>query len=358
MTVTAPKFYTNLELLRFFAAFAVMVSHFRHFEIDIDVAFSPFSYPFAAALAPLYMYGAYAVPFFWLLSGFVFFAQYEKALRTRTVSGARFAGLRFARLYPLHITTALLVFFVQPVYAAVSGSGKSFIYQDNALEDLFLHTLMVSHFDPRSPQSLNGPVWSVSLEILVYITFFLIMRFSPRPYLTSLVLALLVVPASMTSRNDILTVVSLFYIGGFIYLFASRVYPTWNRFRRQVSLAGAIALIAVQVVGVITQPHVTFPRMALLFITIVTVAALLPQVRGRAGRVFGHLGNTTYSSYLVHFPLQLVAVTVMAAFGVVPDATSPALLISYVVVVYAVSVVVYRYFEKPAMDKIRAKLPA
>ena len=56
-------------------------------------------------LAPFYDYGFYAVQLFWIISGFVFAAVYFD----RAVTGRAFAANRFARLYPLHLLTLLVV---------------------------------------------------------------------------------------------------------------------------------------------------------------------------------------------------------------------------------------------------------
>ena len=47
--------------------------------------------------------------------------------------------------------------------------------------------------------------------------------------------------------------------------------------------------------------------------------AALPQVTGRTARAMMWLGDMTYSSYLTHFPLQLVTVTAAALAGTALD---------------------------------------
>ena len=56
-------------------------------------------------LHPVYTHGEYAVPFFWVISGFIFSFVYQE----RAVSFRAFSARRFARLYPLHFATLLIV---------------------------------------------------------------------------------------------------------------------------------------------------------------------------------------------------------------------------------------------------------
>ena len=101
----------GLEALRFAAALAVLVWHYRHF---LYVGLAPSGYvkedqPFHAVLAPLYEYGYAGVELFWCISGFIFAWKYGETLRMGGMSLTRFMVLRFSRLYPLHLVTLLAV---------------------------------------------------------------------------------------------------------------------------------------------------------------------------------------------------------------------------------------------------------
>jgi peptidoglycan/LPS O-acetylase OafA/YrhL len=67
-------------------------------------------------------------------------------------------------------------------------------------------------------------------------------------------------------------------------------------------------------------------------------------------------GNMTYSSYLLHFPIQLIAVVVFAMLGApipVYDGTFFGLFIGTTLLA---SYLTYRYFEAPAQNLIRELL--
>jgi peptidoglycan/LPS O-acetylase OafA/YrhL len=66
-------------------------------------------------------------------------------------------------------------------------------------------------------------------------------------------------------------------------------------------------------------------------------------------------GNLTYSSYLLHFPLQLVLAIMVAASGFIPSLTSGWFLIAYLGTTLAIAALSYRWFELPAQRWIRRR---
>jgi len=80
-------------------------------------------------------------------------------------------------------------------------------------------------------------------------------------------------------------------------------------------------------------------------------------------RRLSFLGDLTYSSYLVHFPIQLILVQIvdMAGWGRTIF-LSPLTFVLYLLFIAMVSLVLYRGFERPAQNWLRrillAKRPA
>jgi peptidoglycan/LPS O-acetylase OafA/YrhL len=66
-------------------------------------------------------------------------------------------------------------------------------------------------------------------------------------------------------------------------------------------------------------------------------------------------GNLTYSSYLLHFPLQLAIAVAVAASGIVPPIASPWFLTAYLGVTLGAAALSYRWFELPAQSWIRLR---
>ena len=122
-------YYSLLDLCRFLAALAVLIYHFRHFYflgVTPPESFPAGHEPAFALLEVLYRHGNQAVPFFWVLSGFVFAHVYGG----HTVAMGIFWGRRFARLYPLHLLTLLAVVGLQAYHLSANGSYQLFGLND------------------------------------------------------------------------------------------------------------------------------------------------------------------------------------------------------------------------------------
>src|SRR5208337_591526 len=111
---------------------------------------------------------------FWTISGFILFIRYSEGISHYRVTFQSFAIRRLSRLYPLYITTFFLVLVLQSIY--LLGHEAPFIYQKNDCLNLGTQLFMASNWFDWQPYSFNGPIWSVSAEILIYLTFYVVIR--------------------------------------------------------------------------------------------------------------------------------------------------------------------------------------
>jgi peptidoglycan/LPS O-acetylase OafA/YrhL len=65
------------------------------------------------------------------------------------------------------------------------------------------------------------------------------------------------------------------------------------------------------------------------------------------------LGNTTYSSYLLHFPIQLSLIILATAAGWSLPKEQPAFLLAFLVGSVALGAICYEHFEVPMQARIR-----
>jgi Acyltransferase family len=177
----------GLEALRFFAAFAVLIWHYQHFSYvaDTPVDFVRNQLPFYGLFYPFYEAGVYGVWLFWCISGFIFFWKYRDAISGRTVGGWKFFVFRLSRLYPLHLVTLLMVALMQPIYFYLHGFF--FVYQNNDVQHFIPQLFMASDWGLLRSNSFNGPIWSISVEVLVYAVFFLTLRFATKSPLANVI---------------------------------------------------------------------------------------------------------------------------------------------------------------------------
>lgn len=167
-----PTYFVWVDALRGLAALSVVVFHYHHFYLR-DAAGRPDipetgTFPYAAILDAAYRHGGLAVEHFWVISGFVFAHVYLG----RPTTMRAFWVARFARLYPLHLVTLLAVAALQAVSMSATGAWQ--IYGSNDLRHFLLQVPMASNWSSLSRGlSFNGPIWSVSFELVAYAAFFL-----------------------------------------------------------------------------------------------------------------------------------------------------------------------------------------
>ncbi|MDP9423196.1 MAG: acyltransferase [Pseudomonadota bacterium] len=339
----------GLELLRFASAIAVLFFHYRHFaDMAGMTSVAPSSVPLYRLLWPLYDYGQYGVQLFWGISGYIFFWKYGAAIHSGAIAASRFFWLRFSRLYPLHLITLAAVIGLQAIHRQLTGADFIYPAQDAAM--LVRQLLLATDWGAAPPMSFNGPIWSISAEVAVYAGFFLLLR----RVAPSAGLCIAVVTAGLALQLAGLEWVSIacatyFFAGGLAAL-----APANSERKAAIGLAGLILLCMAS--GSLGN------RDKLPIILLLAVPCLLVllardwQFLTRAQRPIQFAGNLTYSSYLLHFPLQLLLAIGVAATGVVPALTSPAFLAAYIGVSLGAAAISYRAFELPVQQWLRQRL--
>jgi peptidoglycan/LPS O-acetylase OafA/YrhL len=355
----------GLEVLRFLTAFAILVFHYRHFAFVADepVGLVNDRLPLYRLLHVFYDFGPYGVWIFWCISGFIFFWKYRDAISDRSVGGWKFFVLRFSRLYPLHIATLLLVALVQPLYFNLNG--YFFVYQENDLRHFLPQLLMASNWGFQNALSFDGPIWSISVEVLVYF-FFFIMLLATRSWLLNLVVIAACLTASgqvaaacLTASGQVGACFAFFYVGGLAAMARRAVTP--SVYRLAAESAGWLVVIAFPLwAWQFTNGHLESMDLLLLLLTFTPILLFCLSrdivMPASLQKVVEAAGNMTYSSYLLHFPIQLMAVVVFAiVHAPIPlyDGTFFGLFIGTTLLA---SYLTYRYFEAPAQNLIRELL--
>jgi peptidoglycan/LPS O-acetylase OafA/YrhL len=99
----------------------------------------------------------------------------------------------------------------------------------------------------------------------------------------------------------------------------------------------------------------TYSYQALFAFTIFTLA-LIETRRGHLGRRFSILGDISYSTYLLHFPLQILFFAIAAAFQAERTFFStPWSLLLFFVVLIPISTLCHYSFERPVQGWIRRR---
>ncbi|WP_370246415.1 acyltransferase family protein [Nocardioides sp.] len=370
-----------LEALRFGAALAVVLWHHQHFAPAGRPA-DLLGQPGAALLRPVYLYGAMGVQFFWLLSGFVFFTRYLEPVADGVVGAWRFAVRRFSRLYPLHLLTLLIVIALQQWVQAVGAAAR---YHYRAGEELIYPTppqglpdqlTMTSGWQVRQTAfDYNGPIWSVSLELLAYLLFFLLAvttfrwcrRTPGRRGVWFATLAVLAVSALVAVADDLPHVtlvecVALFLLGGVLTEVRRRATPS-HRTGLHLAAAATVGLAVAVLLGRDPARGTdllggTRLLVVAAFAALILSASLAPRVRrtGSLRRWAERAGACTYGMYLLHVPLQLAVMAAFATWDRTVPAGSPLFLAAFLVALVLLAAWVHAHVEAPAQRWLRARL--
>ncbi|WP_212003656.1 acyltransferase [Chitinophaga sp. HK235] len=381
---TVPHYFHSLNILRCIAAIAVVLFHWQKFFYPDDV-FVPggekdTALPLYSYLSFFYTYSSLSIDIFFQLSGFIFFWLYSTQIAGGKTDFKKFAIYRLSRLYPLHLVALVSVVVLQLLM--LQRMGHYFVIQYNDAYHFFLHLLFIQNWGVEAGTSWNAPSWSTSVEILMYILFFLICRFKWHTN-KSLLLLLMLAGAALQHLGLLIGKgVFSFFLGGFLYYIFTYILQQ-NENKKYLKILGTLTIILW--IPVITshlypiqeriwnyvngslRPHISPDQSAAQyeivrnFLFRVTVAPctilsvlLLETVRGQFHRWWGVVGNCSYAFYLLHFPLQIAAVLILHQFHLDRNLLhSPWVMLLFLSVLSLMSLAVYYYFERPAQDKIR-----
>lgn len=262
--------------------------------------------------------GYLAVDFFFLLSGLVLTYAYGHRLRDGTLSVPRFAVLRVIRLYPMIVGgmvlgAAMAVFTFRYARPDLGDAAIAFVLGSLGLPTTFRSSL------PPELFPLDGPLWSISFELLASAAFMLYARTHRMALLSGVtmvvgLLALFVLARvehelSVGSRLGdwpwgLARVGFAFFAGVLLYRHRER-----------------LALVSPSVAAIVACAAFLFPRMSAhnvvvdLFAVVVVFPVAIASLSvarptaflARACRISGEI---SYPLYAIHYPFALALGTI------------------------------------------------
>jgi peptidoglycan/LPS O-acetylase OafA/YrhL len=347
--------YESLDVARGLAALVVVLSHWNVFYyrpgdalVDMNAITNAITLPFGRISWFFCEKGYLAVDLFFCLSGFIFFHLYRASIKSGRVSAGQFAVLRFSRLYPLHVATLFMVCVMEAVYFNRYGVFLAKIPAD--VPHFILQLGFVSNWWPGSLLTFNGPIWSVSIEVLLYILFFIAAQnFALR--IETVAAASVAGFILLIFDDDLGRGVSMFYMGGLAcYLVEAIANGKVPR-----SLIVAIAVVAVAALVILKGSGAR--GYAGWFLMVFAFPGLIVTLACAEGRIerwvhpFRWLGNVSYSTYLLHFPLIFLIMLLGIAHP-----SSRWFFLAFMIVLISISLASFRWFEFPAQQYLRSKL--
>jgi peptidoglycan/LPS O-acetylase OafA/YrhL len=347
-----------LDILRGLAAFSVVVWHYQNFfYISPGVHssdFSPVNQPFYTFLYPFYEKGYFAAFLFFVLSGYIFFRLYSEKVYKKTISPYQFFILRFSRLYPLHLATLLIVTVLQVV--SINKLGNNFIYGSNDWKHFLLNLPLASWWGFQEDLSFNAPVWTVSVGILLYAIFFLYTRFDKLSLIKTILIMFSIYLISKPFPHVVWVPLYCFFAGGGAFLVGRSIEM---KFRSKASkLAVATSILGASLLFYFVTQGRYLVLLGAIFPSTIVLLSTIQSIWAPAGKHFRLMGDLSYSTYLIHIPLQIFILLLSSLLGIQVNYYSPLFFCLFFLVLILLSYATHVFFEAPLQKLIRTKLLA
>lgn len=309
--------------------------------------------------------GFVGVSFFFVLSGFIIAYNYQKKLQESKITKRSFWIARIARVYPLHWLTLLVAVFLGN-YVVASGSM-------DWLKHFFASLTLTNAYIPKADYffSFNSPSWSLCCEQLFYLCFpFLIpltKNYKQLFGVFGVVAVLMIVGMYFTPEEDIkgywyvnpVTRFPDFIVGMLLFQLYERLKD-----KNITSLQGSIMEIASVILFLVFYLYAfEIPKVyryscfywlpvAAILISFSLQKGVLSRVLSNRFLVIG--GEISYSFYLIHLFVLLSYVEWQkeSGFQIAWYYSIPVLFC----VIVLLSLLSYRYFEKPMNKRIKSLL--
>ena len=356
----------GLDFLRFILSISVIVWHYQHFFYPFvsfkDRELFLANQPFFGFFKLFYTQGYYAVQVFWLISGVIFYKVYQERIMSGSVTFYQFLWNRFSRLYPLHILTLFIIIALQYFYFGQHNSY--FIYEKNTPQSFFQNLFFVQAWG-ENRLSFNGPTWSVSIEILVYFIFYGVCASglirTAKGLLGTFIFFMVIKKWELVfAGDDISSSIYLFFAGCilvkvfdmiqdkvrlqfFILVF---LFSSWFFTQHTPRV---IEPLYERVTGFLYPDLLTFSCFVVWMFIVVFNLRLFDRI---PNAVFQFFGDITYSTYLTHFPVQLLFYMIINPVSYT-EFFSPVIFLTYITTVFVIGRIVFKYFELPVQNKLR-----
>lgn len=346
-----PERLFSLDVMRGVAALSVIFWHWQHFFYSESNAinFTIESQPLFHIFTLLYTRGSLAVELFFSISGFVFFWLFSTTISEKKVSPASFFIDRFSRLYPLHIVTFACVLTLQNIY--IRSHSNYFVYQTNDLYHGILNLFLAPAWGLEKDWSFNAPIWSVSIEVLLYSAFFAICTLGRAKYFFVPLLILAgyyISPINPKLSGGLFS----FFCGGMAFIilnFARSIFSakTLLGILSTLTLTSWIYICNTDTLNVYILMGVAFPLSVSTF-------TCVNMVNPNLLKSLSPIGDISYSTYLIHFPLQILFALTTDKLGFSRTIYyHPLTFIIFITTLILISFTSHKLLEMPIQQQLR-----
>jgi len=347
--------FKNLHFPRFIAALGVVLFHYASYSFGEE-------FP---ALSPFLGIGGLGVSFFFFLSGVVMVTAYPQPFET-SASKKKFFIARFARIYPLVALTAILVLILN----YFNNSFPNFL-------DIVLQFTLLQAWIPGKNLVLNGPSWSISVEIFFYLLFPLLQKFCLRLSTAKLIAFSLFIWA-LTIINHHFNIfylnpygdhilgeyllrfplfhLNLFLGGMTLGICVARGFKLQPRQGFLLATGGTSLFIYLTVFFKPLEAYLAVATLMPVYVIIVSGLLFLPSWLSKLfiSKPAILLGDASYAVYLMQLPVWNFFMQICLPNGIDPGNISG--FSFYLGTLLLLSILTFKLFESPLRSKIRAML--
>ncbi len=344
------KRYFSIEALRFLTSLSVLMYHYRHFFSPLNLLSNneyesvKNNLPFFKYLDWLYTYGFFGVHIFYTISGFVFAHVYLYSRKNSSLK--EFAVNRIARLYPLHFATLIFVSFFQILFLVNHGN-----FQFNLINDFyhfFLQIFFISSWGFENGHSFNAPIWSVSVEVAIYVFFFYLINIFKKYDIKICILlsVILIVIDKLKIFDTLFLECARLFFSGVLVFYIINYYKKFH-----VLTILSLFLIILSFTGNF-KTFVFCPAIVLFFLSFENLIK-----SHKVQRLFSLMGNLTYALYLLHVPLQLTLIFIFEELSInISYYSNYLFFIAYFAILFILAHITFTLYEKPMNKLLRKRL--
>lgn len=333
-----------LTATRAIAAIMVVIHHF-------GCTIAPFSYA-----SRFFHNGNLAVGYFFVLSGFVMYTVYADSDERYWP----FIKKRLARIAPLYYVGLALGLIV----IVIDAHNAGWVFPSRIALELPACLLFLQSFIPSFPLAINGPAWSLSVEMFFYLLFIPLLRLQRRHLQFFVALAVILYCGSQAFHCyyfsiserlsdrflDVITFEPVLHVNQFLigmitgYCFKNHLFGYLRKRWVPLVLTAIVGIvIALRPDKLSYHTGLIAPLFAIL---ILSIAMNVPKVL--TFRPFIYLGNASYAIYILQDPVHTFAVKANATLQLA-DQT---FFYGYVMLLIIISVLAYQYLEIPMRHRI------
>ena len=199
---------------------------------------------------------------------------------------------------------------------------------------------------------------SISIEILIYGVFFLILNFFKKNLIINFfIVAICILFKFIYEHNTSLIIdcALFFFIGGsVIFLIEKFERKKLNIIKFILSFLVLGIFLVYDILSLKMNNHLYIAQMIIYPLLILLFGDLYISKK-KISNILKILGNLTYSSYLLHFPLQILIMIIYSHFSSPIPFYNNLFFVLYIVLVLSFSYFTFKYFENPMKIIIRNK---